>query len=160
MKFKTGIGQDSHRFLAPDTSKPCVIGGVIFHDLPGFHANSDGDVVFHSICNALTSLTGTLILGGLADELCINNGITDSAVYLQEGLKTLGDLKISHVALAIEGKRPKLHEHLEEMRESVAEIMGLEIDQIGITATSGEGLTDVGCGDGLSCTAILSAFTE
>lgn len=154
--MKTGIGKDSHRFLAPDASKPCVIGGVIFDDLPGFHANSDGDVVFHAICNALTSVTGIPILGGIADELCVNNGITDSSVYLQEGLKTLEAVKITHVAIAIEGKRPKLQNRVLEMREKVASVMGLQVDQVGITATSGEGLTSVGQGDGVSCTVILS----
>ncbi len=72
MKFRTGIGQDSHRFLPPGSSKPCVIGGLIFDDAPGFMANSDGDIVFHAICNAISSLTGVLILGAIADDLCLS----------------------------------------------------------------------------------------
>ena len=56
-RMRVGIGQYSHRFLSPDTTKPCVIAGLIFEDVPGFSADSDGDVVFHSICNAITSVT-------------------------------------------------------------------------------------------------------
>jgi 2-C-methyl-D-erythritol 2,4-cyclodiphosphate synthase len=156
MKMRTGIGQDSHRFLPPDTSKPCIIAGLIFEDAPGFNANSDGDVVFHAICNAITSLTGILILGGLADDLCLKDGISDSEVYLREAMKTLGKQKITHVAVTIEAKKPKFKERLTEMRANIARVMGLDIADVGLTATSGEGLTDFGCGVGVQCFAIVT----
>lgn len=156
MKMRTGIGQDSHRFLPPDTSKPCIIAGLIFEDAPGFNANSDGDVVFHAICNAITSLTGILILGGLADDLCLKDGISDSEVYLREAMKTLGKQKITHVAVTIEAKKPKFKERLTEMRANIARVMGLDITDVGLTATSGEGLTDFGCGVGVQCFAIVT----
>lgn len=155
-RVRTGIGQDSHRFLPPDSSKPCVIAGIIFDGVPGFNANSDGDVVYHAICNAISSLTGVLILGAIADDLCLKDGITDSEVYLMEAMKTLGKQKVSHVAVTIEAKKPKFKENLLEMRTSIARVMGLEIAQVGITATTGEGLTDFGCGDGVQCFAIVT----
>jgi 2-C-methyl-D-erythritol 2,4-cyclodiphosphate synthase len=155
-RVRTGIGQDSHRFLPPDSSKPCVIAGVIFDGVPGFNANSDGDVVFHAICNAISSLTGILILGDIADDLCLKDGITDSEVYLIEAMKTLGKQKVSHVAVTIEAKKPKFKAFLLEMRASIARVMGLDVSQVGITATTGEGLTDFGCGDGVQCFAIVT----
>lgn len=159
-RVRTGIGQDSHRFSGPDSSKPCVIAGVIFDNVPGLSANSDGDIVFHAICNAISSITHVLILGAIADELCLKNGITDSEVYLEEAMKTLGNKKITHVALTIEGKRPKFKEKLFEMRQNIARVMKLDIDQVGITATTGEGLTDFGCGDGIQCFAIVTTEEE
>lgn len=156
MTVRTGIGQDSHRFLPPDSSKPCVIAGLIFDDVPGFMANSDGDVVFHAICNAITSVTGVLILGAIADDLCLKDGITDSEVYLKEALKTLGNQKITHVAITLEAKKPKFRDRLIEMRANIARVMDLELSQVGITATSGEGLTDFGCGDGVQSFAIIT----
>lgn len=156
MFIRTGIGQDSHRFLLPDSTKPCIIAGIIFDSVPGFNANSDGDVVLHAICNAISSLTGVLILGAIADDLCLKDGITDSEVYLVEAMKTLGSQKIMHIAITIEGKRPKFKERLMEMRQNIARIMMLNVSQIGITATSGEGLTDFGCGEGVQCFAILT----
>lgn len=155
-RVRTGIGQDSHRFLPPDSTKPCVIAGIIFDQAPGFNANSDGDVVFHAICNAITSLTGILILGDIADDLCLKDGITDSEVYLAEAMKTLGKQKVSHVAVTIEAKKPKFKERLLEMRHSIARVMNLELSQVGITATTGEGLTDFGCGDGAQAFAIVT----
>ncbi len=156
MATRTGIGQDSHRFLPPESSKPCIIAGVIFNDVPGFMANSDGDVVFHAICNAISSLTGILILGAIADDLCLKDGITDSEVYLREAMKTLKQQKITHVAITIEAKRPKMKDKLLEMRTNIARVMEIEISQVGITATSGEGLTDFGCGDGVQCFALVT----
>ena len=147
MTVRTGIGQDSHRFLPADSSKPCIIAGIIFDHVPGFNANSDGDVVFHAICNAISSLTGILILGAIADDLCLKDGITDSEVYLVEAMKTLGPQKVSHVAITIEAKRPKFKDRLMEMRLNIARVMKLDVSQVGITATSGEGLTDFGCGE-------------
>lgn len=156
MYIRTGLGEDSHRFLPPDSNKPCVIGGLIFADIPGFNANSDGDVAYHAICNAISSLTGVLILGDIADTLCLTNGITDSEVYLQAALQTLGDQEITHVALSFQAMKPKFKERIPEMRAKIAQVMGLNISQVGITATSGEGLTDVGCGDGVHCIAIVT----
>ncbi len=162
MRVKTGLGQDSHRFEAKDSSKPCIIGGVHFEDIPGFMANSDGDVVYHAICNAITSITGVLILGGLADELCSKDGITNSEVYLKEALKGLQKQKfsISHVAVALEGKKPHFKNHLKQMQQNVASILQIKPTDVGITATSGEGLTDYGCGDGVQCFSIITVMGE
>jgi 2-C-methyl-D-erythritol 2,4-cyclodiphosphate synthase len=154
--FKVGIGQDSHRFLPSDSSKPCIIAGLIFEDTPGLAADSDGDVVFHAICNAITSISGVPILGGIAIELCHKDGITDSAVYLEKALMTLSNKTIEHVALTIEGKRPRLQDRNLELRENIAKALKISIDKVGLTATSGDGLTDFGCGEGLQCFCILT----
>ncbi|MBF8263758.1 MAG: ispF [Parachlamydiales bacterium] len=154
--YRTGIGQDSHRFLPADSSKPCVIGSLIFEGVPGLDADSDGDVALHAICNAITSLSGVPILGGIAIDLCRKDGITDSTVYLQRALQTLGKQKIVHVAMTIEGKRPRFEEKIMSMRRKIAHLLSVSEKQVGITATSGDGLTDFGCGDGLQCFCLLT----
>lgn len=152
---KVGIGQDSHRFLPEDSSKPCVIAGLIFDKTPGFSADSDGDIVFHAICNAITSITHIPILGKIAMDLCHKDGITDSKVYLEKALKTLKG-EVIHVALSIEAKRPRMQARVDAMRKSVASTMNIKIDQVGITVTSGDGLTDFGCGEGGQCFCVLT----
>jgi 2-C-methyl-D-erythritol 2,4-cyclodiphosphate synthase len=154
--FRTGIGQDSHRFLPSESSKPCIIAGIIFGGVPGLDADSDGDVAYHAICNAITTLSGVPILGGIAIELCRKDGITDSQVYLERALQTLGKKKIVHIALTIEGKRPHFQSQIEAMRKKIAEVLGVEFSSVGITATSGDGLTDFACGDGLQCFCVLT----
>lgn len=156
MATKIGIGQDSHRFEGEESTKTCIIAGLEFPDVPGWDANSDGDIVFHAICNAISSVTGTLILGGIADELCLEQGITDSEVYLREALKTLGDTAIRHIAITLEGKRPKFKTRIEEMRRSIAKVCGIDTSQVGITATTGEGLTGFGRGEGAQCIVVAT----
>lgn len=154
--YRTGIGQSSHRFLPEDSSKPCMLGGIMFEDVPGFDADSDGDVVYHAICNAITSLSGVPILHGIALELYRKDGYTDSQVYVEHALKTLKGQKITHLALTIEGKKPRFQGRIEEMRKKIANVLSLTIDQVGITNTSGDGLTDFGCGDGLQSFCVMS----
>lgn len=156
--YRSGIGQDSHRFLPPESSKPCLVAGVIFDGVPGLDSESDGDVVHHAICNAITSLTGVSILGEIARDLCRKDGITDSQVYVEKALKVLGPQKIVHVALTIEGKRPHFEEKLDAMRKKLAHVLHLTSSQVGISVTSGNGLTDFGCGDGLQCICILTTY--
>lgn len=158
--FRTGIGQDSHRFLSDDSSKPCVVGGLIFDGAPGLDADSDGDVVVHAICNAISSLSGVPILGGIARDLCHKDGITDSRVYLEKAIATLDGQVIVHVAISIEGKRPSFQARSDEMRKVVAKLLDLEFAQVGITFTSGDGLTDFGCGEGLQCFCIVTTVEE
>jgi len=158
--YKTGIGQDSHRFLSNDSTKPCIIGGVIFEDVPGLDADSDGDVVYHAICRAITSITSVPILASIAKDLCLNKGIMDSKVYLEKALQTLKDQKIIHIAISIEAKRPKFQKKIDQMREKIAEITNLKKSQVGITAHSGEGLTDFACGDGIAVLCVITTINN
>lgn len=160
MKFKVGIGQDSHRFLKEDVEKKCIIAGIVFSDAPGLSADSDGDVVLHAICNAITSITHVPILGGVAIDLCHKDKITDSKVYLEKAMETLGKHKVEHVAITIEGKRPKMQKHCDAMRKNIARLMHLNETQVGMTFTSGDGLSDFGRGDGLMCFCILTVYEE
>ena len=159
MRYRTGIGQDSHRFLQDETEKKCIIAGLPFEGAPGLDADSDGDVVFHAICNAITSLTHVPILGGIASDLCRNQGVTDSQVFLDKALETLGDQIIEHVALTIEGKRPKFQKRANDIRRSVASVLSIHMDQVGITFTSGDDLTAFGRGEGMMCYCILTTHT-
>ena len=160
MIFRTGIGQDSHRFLKKEGNKECIVAGVSFHGVPGLDADSDGDVVFHAICNAITSLTHISILGEVAPGLFQNKGITNSRIYLEKALETLGNQTVQHVALSIEGKRPRFQKKCLEMRKSVAKVMGIDQNQVGLTVTSGDDLTSFGSGKGLMCFCTVTTYEK
>jgi 2-C-methyl-D-erythritol 2,4-cyclodiphosphate synthase len=155
-RYRMGIGQESHRFLSSEYTKPCVIAGLVFEDTPGLSSDSDGDVVFHALCNAISSVCGVPILTGVGLDLCTKDGITDSAVYVEKALEALGNRRIEHVAFTIEGKRPRFDKRILEMRKKIASVLHLELDQVGLTAAAGDGLTDFGCGEGLQCFCILT----
>jgi len=155
MKIKTAIGQDSHRFETDFTNKKCVIGGIEFLNMPALAGNSDADVVLHSITNAISGVTGVNILGEIADEMC-KRGITDSKEYLKEALKYLGDFNISHISISIECKRPKITPRISEIKNKIAELLSISQEDVGITATTGEGLTDFGRGLGIQAFAVIT----
>jgi 2-C-methyl-D-erythritol 2,4-cyclodiphosphate synthase len=146
------IGQDSHRFedeICDSASNTIKLGG---YDVPHdrrYSANSDGDVILHSVTNAISGCTGINILGGIADKICLEDGIKDSSVYLKEAMKDLGDNKITHLSITIECLRPKLKVHIPGIRKKLSELLDLDEKRIGITATTGEGLTGFGRGEGI-----------
>lgn len=146
--MKVAIGQDSHRFDFEDKNKKLILGGVVFEDGIPLSGNSDADVVLHSVTNAISGITCTNILGKIADEMC-KSGITDSEEYLKEALKYLNN-KIVHLSISIECKTPKITPKIEEMRNNIAKILEIPENSIGITATTGEGLTEFGKGNGIS----------
>lgn len=144
-----GIGQDSHRFDFEDKNKKLVLGGVIFDDAPPLDGNSDADVILHSITNAISGVTCVNILGAVSDDLCLNKGIKDSRVYLKEALKHLNGKRIVHISISIECLIPKISPKIPQIRKSISELLGISENSVGITATTGEGLTQFGQGKGI-----------
>ncbi|MDR0286782.1 MAG: 2-C-methyl-D-erythritol 2,4-cyclodiphosphate synthase [Clostridiales bacterium] len=163
-KFETrvAVGQDSHAFEELDTGKKLTLGGVVFEGCHGLKANSDGDVILHSVINSISGISGVNILGRIADEMCAA-GITDSREYLREALKTLSKFKsyrINNISISIEAMKPKFGIRIEDIRKNLADILEMEISRVGITATSGEGLTNFGKGLGIQVITVISCDVE
>ena len=159
MKVKTGLGLDSHRFIEGDSAKPLILGGVIFNDAPALSGNSDADVILHAVTDAISGVTGVTVIGAVADQLC-RDGITDSKAYLAVALESLGDWRLTHVSIVLECLRPKIDPKVPELRASVADLLGLEIADVCITATTGEQLNDVGRGLGIHASVIVTAILD
>ena len=157
MKIKTGLGLDSHRFVEGDSDKPLVLGGVLFEKAPALEGNSDADVILHAVTDAVSGVTGVTIIGAVADDMC-RRGIKDSRDYLKLALKSLGIWRLTHVSIVLECERPPIAPKVPELRESISTLLKLEIDDVCITATSGERLTDVGRGLGIYASAIVTAI--
>ena len=155
--MRVSIGQDSHRFAEKQTGKRCILGGVVFETAPALEANSDGDVVLHAVTNAVSGITCRNVLGRRADEMC-RAGITDSRAYLETALEDLTErgFRPIHLSITIECLWPAISPKVEEMRTTIGEIMGLPGDCVGITATTGEGLTDFGRGLGIGVFCVLT----
>ena len=152
--MKVAIGQDSHRIDFENKKKKFMLGGVEFDEEYSLNGNSDADVVLHAITNAVSGITCKNILGKVSDEMC-QNGITNSEEYLKEALKYLNE-KIVHVSISIECKIPKITPKIDEMRKNIARILNISENSVGITATTGEGLTEFGKGNGVSAFAIIT----
>lgn len=152
--MKVAIGQDSHRFDFENNNKKLILGGIVFEEATPLLGNSDADVVLHSITNAISGITCKNILGKVADDMC-KSGITDSEEYLNEALKYLNE-KIVHLSISIECQTPKITPKIEDMRKNIAKILKISENSVGITATTGEGLTEFGKGNGISVFSVIT----
>ena len=158
--YISAIGQDSHRFEPESSDKPLVLGGMVIPGCVGLEGNSDGDVVLHAITNAVSGLHGVPVLGKIADDLCIKRGVTDSRKYLATALDMLAKFTVIHVSISIEAHRPRLAAHLSAMQLSIGNLLSLPVEHVALTATSGEGLTSFGKGEGINVFAVVSAKSK
>lgn len=154
--FRIGVGEDSHRFLKKfNPNLPVVLGGISFPESEkSFDANSDGDVIFHSICNAILSSVGEKTLDDFADEMC-RNGIIDSEKYVKKSLKIAKEkfpnFEVRNLVISLECKFPKLALRHDEIVVNCAKVLGISKEKIGLAYTSGEELSDFGKGFGVRC---------
>ncbi len=152
--FFTTIGQDSHK-VESVKDKPIMLGGIEFEGDFSIQGNSDADVVLHALTNAVSGATAVNVLGKRTDEMC-QAGIKDGKEYVKEAMKYMNNIKIIHVSISIEALKPKISPRIQEMRESISELLNIKPDDVGITATTGEGLTEFGKGNGISVFVCLT----
>ncbi|MFC1704772.1 2-C-methyl-D-erythritol 4-phosphate cytidylyltransferase [Nanoarchaeota archaeon] len=150
-----GIGQDSHKFT--DENKPLILGGVEIPNEQGLEANSDGDVMLHALFNALSQAIGERSLGNYADSMC-KDGIKDSKEYLNVILDLINkkNYKVNNVGFMIEAKKPRLGANEDKIKESIANLLNIQKEKVGITATSGEELTPFGQGKAIQVFSVAS----
>lgn len=165
--FRIGLGQDSHRIKLKNQSaswrtkikKSLILGGVEVSKEDYALADSDGDVIIHSLCNALSTAIGGGSLDTWAGPMA-KKGVTDSKEFLKvilEQVKKRG-FKISNVAVMLEGQRPKLEKKRPQIQISLAKLLGIKKENIGIAFTTGQDLTVFGKGEGIQVftTVLLS----
>lgn len=161
MDFRVGFGQDVHPF-GTDERKPLLIGGVVYEGMPGFEGNSDGDVVLHALCDAIEQAIGGNSFALYADHLCAQQGVTDSAAYVDVALQHMRDAgwELNNIGVSVECATPRIMPHVEIMREKITILTGLAGDAIGINATSGDQLSDVARGAGVAAHVIVSVVKK
>lgn len=156
--FRVGIGLDQHRIkkkeksvlVAKEPEKNLVLAGVLVSkDFTPF-SDSDGDVVIHSLCNAFSTAIGGGSFDTWAGEMC-KRGITDSSRYLEVIVKKLKEEKysIGNISIMIEAKAPLLEVWREKMTLSLAKLMKINQNQIGMAFTTGQDLTPFGFEEGI-----------
>ncbi len=154
---RAGFGYDIHRLVE---GRPLILGGVKIEHPRGLLGHSDGDVVLHSICDALL---GAISAGEIGvyfppTDLTIM-GISSDAIA-EKTLEVLASKKarIINVDATIVAEEPKLKPHYEAIRDSVARILKLDKNDVSIKAKSREGLGEVGHGDAIVCYATASVL--
>lgn len=154
MDIRIGHGYDVHALAE---GLPLWLGGVKIEHTKGCVAHSDGDVAIHAICDALL---GALALGDIGklfpDTSAEFKGI-DSKILLRRVCDVVAErgYVISNVDCTIAMQRPKLRPHIDTMRATLAEVMGLDVDRVSIKATTTEHLGFEGREEGVSTHAVV-----
>jgi 2-C-methyl-D-erythritol 2,4-cyclodiphosphate synthase len=153
--IRTGIGYDSHRLVA---GRPLVIGGVTFASELGLEGHSDADVLAHAVIDALLGAAG---LGDIGEHFPDTEEAwrgADSMQLLQAivAMVIAGGLEIINVDCTVVMQEPKLGSHRAEIREHLAQALGLPGTRVNVKASTGEGMGFVGRREGVAALAVAS----
>ena len=154
MSVRIGYGYDVHQLAA---GEQLIIGGIEVPHTQGSVGHSDADVLLHVICDALL---GALALGDIGthfpDTDAKFKGI-DSKILLKESYQMVLDKGwvLANLDSTVCLQAPKLKPHIPEMQRVIAEVMGVDTQQIGIKATTTETLGFVGEEKGISAHAVV-----
>lgn len=154
MVLRIGHGFDAHR-LVP--GRPCVLGGVVVDSDFGQEGHSDGDAVLHALADALLGAAAAGDLGSMFGESRPEWRGAASSRFVEEVLVQTGRPKVLNVDVTVVGLRPRLAPYREAIRARIAELLGITVGQVSVKASSGNGLTDFGKGDGVAASVILLA---
>ena len=153
MDIRIGHGFDVHALAE---GLRLVLCGVEIEHTKGCVAHSDGDVARHAICDARR---GALALGDIG-KLFPDSDPQYKGIDSRKLLKHVVDVvtskgySISNIDCTIAMQRPKLRPHIDNMRERLSDVVGIDVDRISVKATTTEHLGFEGREEGVSATAV------
>ena len=152
--MRAGIGEDIHRV---DDSRTLVLGGVIIEEGPGLAGHSDADVLLHAITDAVL---GAAALGDIGHYFPSDDpryAHADSADFLRKAIALANEAGwyVSNVDSTVHTERPKLAAYIPHIRERIAQVIGVSLDQVSVKAKTAEKLDAVGRGEAMSATAVV-----
>jgi len=151
--MRIGHGYDVHRLVE---DRKLILGGV---DIPwekGLLGHSDADVLTHAVMDALL---GAAALGDIGQHFPDHDPAfegADSLVLLAHVVCLIGEhgWRVENVDATIIAQRPKLAPYIPNMREHLARVMGIGLDQVNVKATTEEKLGFTGSGEGIAAHAV------
>ncbi|MGI8928017.1 MAG: 2-C-methyl-D-erythritol 4-phosphate cytidylyltransferase [Candidatus Limnocylindrales bacterium] len=153
-----GFGEDTHGFGPGDG---LMLGGILVADAPRLYGHSDGDVVLHALATAILSACGLGDLGRLfpsSDHA--TKGIASSALLDEVVTRaTEAGWRIDRAQVSLVGARPRLGgRRLDEMGRRVCALIGVEADQVAVTASTGNLSGAEGAGRVVRATALVTVI--
>jgi 2-C-methyl-D-erythritol 2,4-cyclodiphosphate synthase len=152
--MRIGNGYDVHRLVE---GRKLILGGV---DIPwerGLLGHSDADVLLHAISDAILGAIGEGDIGRHFPDTDPGYKGADSLMLLGHVMR-LADAKgycLGNVDATVVAQRPKLALHIPRMRENIAAVLGTDIDQVNVKATTTEELGFAGRGEGIAAYAVV-----
>jgi 2-C-methyl-D-erythritol 2,4-cyclodiphosphate synthase len=155
--MRIGHGYDVHRFSDDINHQGVTLGGIHIPFEKSLVAHSDGDVAIHALCDALL---GALALGDIGKHFPDTDAQYKN-INSRELLRHVVALihskhyKVGNVDITIIAEAPKLAPHIDQMQTHLADDLGVTVDQIGIKATTSEGIGFVGRKEGIAAYAVV-----
>ena len=153
--FRSGIGYDAHRLVA---GRKLILGGVEIPHERGLDGHSDADVLAHAIADAIL---GALAEGDIGKHFP-NTDDTIRGISSLEILKRVAVIarergaRIVNVDATLLAEAPKISPYIIAMREKIAGALQIASSDVGIKATTNEGLGTIGRGEGMAAMAVAS----
>ena len=153
MNFRSGIGIDCHPLTA---GRPLIIGGVEVPFSKGLDGHSDGDVLIHSIIDALLGAAGMGDIGVHFPSFDVQYKDINSIDLLVKTYELISEKwRVCNVDATIIAERPSLKNYLKPMKQIIAYSIEIDSSQVNIKATTTDGLGFTGRGDGISSLSIV-----
>ena len=150
--MRIGQGIDVHAF---DENRPLILGGVRISERGGLAGHSDADAVLHAIVDALLGAAGAGDIGEHFPSDDARWKDADSAVFLAEARRVVGEAEIANIDVTIVAQRPKLAPHREAMRDNIARLLALPAGHVNVKATTTDHLGFIGRGEGICAMAVV-----
>ena len=156
--FRIGHGYDVHRISSEN--KPLMLGGVEIPANFSLEAHSDGDLILHALTDALL---GAAALGDIGQHFPDTNPKHKNQAskdFLQHAYHKVVGLgyQIANVDVTVIAQAPKLAPYIIEMRQCIATLLQLELNQVNIKATTTEKLGFIGRKEGLACHVVALIY--
>jgi len=154
MKIRVGFGYDVHQLKE---GLPFWLGGIEVPHTHGALGHSDADVLIHVICDALLGAANLRDIGFHFPDTDPQYKGIDSKKLLAEVMRILREkgYEVGNIDSTICLERPKVNPHIPAMRTTLAEVMGVDEDDISIKATTTEKLGFVGRQEGVAAYATV-----
>ncbi|GAA6395984.1 2-C-methyl-D-erythritol 2,4-cyclodiphosphate synthase [Solibaculum mannosilyticum] len=151
--MRIGHGYDVHRLVE---GRPLIVGGVEIPYEKGLLGHSDADVLLHAIADALLGSVGLGDIGLHFPDTDARFKDADSSLLLEHVVQLLRErtYRVGNIDATIVAQRPKMRPYIQQMRDNVANICGVEADQVNIKATTEEGLGFTGRGEAVAAHAV------
>ncbi len=148
-----GMGYDVHQLVE---NRKLIIGGVDIPYEKGLLGHSDADVLLHAISDALLGAAALGDIGKHFPDTDPRYKGADSLKLLEEIGNLLAEkgYVVGNVDATIVAQKPKMLPHIPQMRENIARVLRVDIDQINVKATTEEHLGFTGSGQGISSYAV------
>jgi len=151
--YRSGIGFDVHKLVE---GRKCIIGGVDIPYEKGLLGHSDADVLLHAISDALLGAAGLGDIGTFFPDTDPAFKDADSLELLRQVGKEVqkAGFEIVNIDSVVICERPKINPHREEMKANIARVLGIDVKQVGVKASTTEKLGYNGRGEGITSHAV------